>query len=220
MSDHTPPPAGPGRFLADRRRNAAIAWGIVAVVALVAVQSLAAGAYLWGVFAAGVVALAVVPPLTYRDATVMLPAEVLALGALPVVGRVVTVQLPTPPLTGDVLTYLSVAALALLVSVELDVFTTVRMTDAVAVGFVVVTTVAVAGVWAVGAWLSDLSVGTTFVLVPGLTEAEQEAAVMWDFVAATLAGVVAAAIFVSYFRRHARGEDRLPDAVREVVEEP
>ncbi|MFB6137521.1 MAG: hypothetical protein ABEJ42_04165 [Halobacteriaceae archaeon] len=209
---------GVGAVLQDRRRNAVLAWVITAIVAVTAVQSLSAGVYLWGVFALVVAGLAVVPPVTYRDASVMLPVEVLALGALPVLARVVTVQVSSPPLVGDVFTYLSVAALALVVAVELDVFTPVRMTTWFAVFFVVVATMAAAGVWAVTAWVSDLYLGTTFVLDPALTPEEQEAAVMWDFVAATLAGVVAGVVFEWYFCRRVHGRERLPERVREVVE--
>jgi cyanophycinase-like exopeptidase len=40
---------------------------------------------------------------------------------------------------------------------------------------------------------------------------------MWDFVAATGAGVLAGVVFDRYFRRRARVERRLPDEVEEAV---
>jgi len=102
-----------------------------------------------------------------------------------------------------VATYLSVAALALVVAVELHVFTPVEMTYWFAVLFVVVATIATAGVWAVVQWLSDIYLGTTFI--------HSEHRLMWDFVAATVVGVIAGVVFEWYFRRFARVGPRLPD---------
>lgn len=200
-------------LLEGGRRNAVVAWALTAVVASVAVGSALTGQYLWAGFTAGVLTLAVLPPLAFRTPAVMLPWEVLALGALPVIARAFAVS----PLPSRLATYVAIAALALVVAVELDAFTAVRMTDWFAVLFVVVTTMATAGVWAVVQWLSDVYLGTAYLLT-GVPEHEVEAAVMWDFVAATVAGVLAGVLFEVYFRRRARATRRLPDRVREVVE--
>lgn len=200
-----------GRLLEDEQLNAALSWLLVGFVALTAALSLLDGDLLWAGFTGGVVALVLVPPVAYRDPVVMLPWEVLALAALPVFGGTG----PASFVPDEVATYLSVAALALVVAVELQVFTAVRMNAWFAVLFVVVATVATAGVWAVVQWLSDVYLGTTFVVDPTLTATQQEAAVMWDFVAATAAGLLAGLVFDRYFRRRARIEDRLPEAVGE-----
>jgi len=205
--------AGLGEVLEAGRRNAALSWVLTAVVALVAVGSALTGQYLWAAFTGVVLALAVVPPLAFRSPAVMLPWEVLALGALPVLARAFAVV----ELTSRLSTYLAIAALALVLAVELDVFTAVRMTDWFAVLFVVVTTMATAGVWAVAQWLSDVYLGTAH-LLDGTPESEIEAAVMWDFVAATAAGLLAGVLFELYFRRRVRAKRRLPEALREVVE--
>ncbi|NIS31208.1 MAG: hypothetical protein GWN07_12825, partial [Actinobacteria bacterium] len=75
-----------------------------------------------------------------------------------------------------------VAALALIIAVELHLFTPVLMTPSFAVLLVVVGTMAAAGTWAVVRWSADLLLGTTFLLDPALTEAEIEAGLMWEFV--------------------------------------
>ena len=202
------------QVLESTRTNALLSWLLTAFVGVVVVQNVLAGRLLWAGFAASVAVLALVPPLAHRDPVVMLPWEVLVLGALPLLGR----ALATAVLTTQVATYLAVAALALVVAVELDVFTSVRMTTWFAVLFVVISTMAAAGVWAVVQWLSDIYLGTAFVVKPGLTPEEMDALVMWDFVAATAAGVLAGVVFEGYFRRRARGKERLPEAVQEVVE--
>jgi hypothetical protein len=240
-------------FIVDERLNAVAAWLLVGLVCVVAVASFLEGDLLWTWFSAVVVAIVVVPAVSYRNPRVMLPWEVLAIAFLPVLGR----TLASFPLSSDLATYLSVAALALVVAVELDVFTAVRMTDGFAAFFTVVVTMAAAGVWAVVQWLSDLLLGTTFiypdpVLVPDAavqqgvvgkaywlsdllfgttfvgqepvivsTAAEQAAldALMWDFVAATLAGVVAGGIFVLYFWRRRDATIHLPEDGTQDVEE-
>ena len=205
-------------LIEDKRTNAAVSWLLVAFVALVGVES-APEDLVWVTFTAAVVLVVVVPPVAFRNAAAMLPWEVLLLVALPVFGRAFT----TPGLSSDVATYLSVAGLALVVAVELDVFTPVGMTHWFAVLFVVIGTMAAAGLWAVVQWASDVLLSTTFILPaePPLTDAQEAVALnalMWDFVAATVVGVLAGAIFVVYFRRWADPRVRLPRDVEEVVE--
>jgi hypothetical protein len=205
-------------LIRDARTNAALGWLLVAFVALVAVES-APEDLVWVAFSAAVVAVVLVPPVAYRNVRAMLPWEVLVLVALPVFGR----AFATFPLTNDVATYLAVAGFALVIAVELDVFTPVGMTNWFAVLFVVIATMAASGLWAVVQYASDLFLGTRLILPaePPLTAAQDEAAMeamMWDFVAATVAGIGAGLVFVLYFRRRADASIRLPDELEEVVE--
>ncbi|WP_435095231.1 hypothetical protein [Halarchaeum sp. P4] len=203
-----------GRVLETARTNALLGWALVCLVVGVALASLWDGDFAWMAFCAGVAALAVVPPAVYRDPRVMLPWEVLLVAFLPVLGH----ALATWWLTTALATYLSVAALALVVVVEFDVFTSVRMTDGVAAFVVVVITMAVAGLWAVVQWLSDLYLDTTLVylsrpVTPAVDAASLEA-LMWDFVAAAVCGLLGGVLFVLYFRRRVAPEQRLTEEVR------
>jgi len=197
-------------LLRDRRTNAVIAWAVVATVLAVAGGSLLDGQLLWALFATSLTALALLPPLAYRSVDAMLPWEILLLATLPVVGRAVA----TVRVTGNLATYLSVAAIALIIAVELHVFTPVKMTPRFAVVFVGVTTMATAGVWAVVRWVADITLGTAFVLDPALSEHAIEEALMWEFVASTIAGVGAGVLFAMYVSRQI-GTQRAPEAVRE-----
>ncbi|MBV0922732.1 hypothetical protein KTS45_00825 [Halomicroarcula limicola] len=196
-------------LLHDQRTNALLAWLVVALLLAVVGGSVVEGELLWAAFAAGVAVLALLPPLLLLNRHAMLPWEILLLAALPVVGRVFA----TLSVTGNLATYLSVAAIALIVAVELHVFTPVRMTPRFAVVFVVVTTMATAGVWAVVRWVADQTLGTAFLLDPALTEHAIEEAVMWEFVASTVAGVGAGVVFAYYVRRE-MGATRVPEEVR------
>jgi hypothetical protein len=186
----------------DGRYNAALGWAFVVVLVGVVGQGLIASDTRWGAFVGGVAALVVLPAVAYRNPLVMPPWEVVALASLPVIGRAVA----SFQLTSSLATYLSVAALALLVAVELHAFTSVRMTIGFAVLFVIVTTMAAAGVWAVVRWLSDVWLGTGFI--------EDETELMWEFVNSTAAGVGAGVVFEFYFRRRVRPDQRLPPEIR------
>lgn len=186
-------------LLGSERRNAIAAWLVVIVIGLVVVGSVLTGDPLWAGFAGVVAALAVLPPIAARSWRRMLPWEILVLGGLPIIGRLVTeVQL-----NSQVATYLSVAALALIVAVELHVFTAVRMTPTFAVLFVVVATMAAVGIWAVVRFALDTALGTTFLLDPAHADEAIERSVMIEFVASTVAGILAGIVFELYVRRRA-----------------
>ena len=195
-------------LLGDQRTNAVIAWLVVALILAAVAGSVVEGDLLWGVFTGALAAVTLLPALSYRDLDAMLPWEIVLLAALPVVGRLFA----TVPVTGNLATYLSVAAIALIVAVELQLFTPVKMTARFAVVFVGVATMATAGVWAVVRWSADRLLGTAFILDPALSEHAIEEALMWEFVASTLAGIGAGVLFALYISRKV-GTTRLPEEV-------
>ncbi|WP_435128805.1 hypothetical protein [Halobaculum sp. D14] len=199
-----------------RRLNAALGWLVVAFLLLTATSELLVGDVVWGVFVAAVAVIALIPPVAFRDPTAMLPWEVLALASLPAVGRTLIAgeTVAGVTLTGRITTYLAVATVALIVAVETDVFTPVRMNHSFAVFFVTMTTMAAAGVWAVMRYASDVLLGTDW-LLDGRPEEVVETALMWDFVAATVAGVVAGLLFEFYFRRRSNAAERVAVEVAE-----
>jgi len=199
------------RLVEQRRLNAALGWTFVSVLCLIGVAAAVDGHPLWAGFTLVLVALAVVPAVAFRQLDAMLPWEVLALASVPSLGRILVAgqTVGGVTLTGRITTYVAVAAAALILAVELDVFTPVRMSDSFAVLFVAVATVAAAGLWAEARWLSDLFFGTQLML-DGRPEHVIETALMWDFVAATVAGVLAGVLFELYFRRYADTTPRYP----------
>jgi len=201
-----------GELLTDTRVNAGVAWALVGVFGLVCIESVATGDLLWAAFAAIVGAVVALPALLLRNLRSMPPAEVILLAGLPVVGRAVA----TLQVTSTVAVYLSIAAFALLVAVNLHLFTTVEMSVGFALLFVVVTTLAAAGLWALARWGSDVHLGTTLLLDPGpdgvLSDADLEAIehrLMVEFVGSGIAGLVAGLFFQFYVRRRAVTEFRL-----------
>ena len=187
-------------LLSSELTNAALGWTLVACLALFAVERALSGDPIRGGMAAVVVGVALVPPVVSGRPTAMLAWEVLGLAALPVV-------VPSLGVLVGPLDYAALATLALVVAVELDAFTAVEMTPAFAVAFVVIVTMAVAGLWTVVRFAADVYLGTS--LIAG------ENAAMWDLVAATGVGLLAGLAFELYVRRHSPGHRLAHDRRRE-----
>lgn len=181
------------------RGNALLAWPLVAVLALTLAESVLDFDRLWALFVAVTGAIVLVPPVAHRDWRVMLPWEVLVLALAPILVRGL--------FGGELGTfayYLSVAGLALVVTVELHMFTTMRMTHWFAVVFVVMTTLASAGAWAVARWSADRLLGTEFLSDPTTSADAANAALMTEFLWVALAGLAAGVLFDAYFKRRGR----------------
>lgn len=184
----------------NHRVNAALAWVLVVIVLVDAATEFALGEVTSAAFAFAVAALAVLPAISFRNPRIMLPWEILAFAALPVLGRLFA----TFPLTEALSTYLAVAAVALVIAVELHVFTSVRMTLGFAVASVIVFTTAAAGVWAIVRYAAFVFLGTPFL--------DTNEALMIEFIYSIVAGGFAAIVFEFYVRRTAN-LDRLPPEV-------
>jgi hypothetical protein len=175
-------------FVTDDRVNAGVAWVLTAVVAAVGVGSLFEGAFVVTALAVVTAGVAVVPALTRRSWTKTVPWWMLLLASLPLVVATYDRQL-----LGSAVFALSIATLALLVVVALQMVTTVRMTPNFAIGFVMVVTMGTAGLWALGSAASARYLGTAFV------ETNEE--LMLVFSAVLVASVFSAFAFRWYFRR-------------------
>lgn len=191
-------------LLRSHRRNAILAWSFVGLVVVTSLASAVIGNLLWTVFSAVVALIALLPALQLRSVRVMPPWEVVFLASFPTLGHLFALEL----LSGqpeNVAHYVSVAALALLVAVDLDGFTPVEMDAGFGALFVVVTTLATAGVWAVVRWTADGLFGTGFLT--------SEHALMLEFVGSATAGIVASLVYVLYVRRRIRQPRRVPPEV-------
>lgn len=179
------------RLFRDGRTNAVLSWLLMAVLAGVLVESVLDVDLLWIAFVVATAVIALVPPVAYREWRVMLPWELLAFALMPILVRAFF-----GGELGVFAYYLSVAALALLVTVELHTFTELEMTHWFAVLFVTMTTMASVAAWTVVRWWSDALLGTAF-----LTDNE---ALMTEWLYVALAGIAAGVIFDAYFRRRDR----------------
>lgn len=171
----------------SRPVNAALNWLLVAALLAEAVVDVTGGDLLWAAYGVVVAAVALAPAVVRRDPSVLVAWPVLALVAVPVLAR--ALDLFVGPAT-----YLSVAALALLVVVEVHAFSSAEMPPWFAVLFVVLTTLTVAALLGVAQYFSDVALGTTY-----LSGREE---LMWDLVVATAVGVGAGVCFEAFFREY------------------
>lgn len=170
------------------RANAILSWLQVAVLFTVFVESALDFDLQWMAFVAGVGALVLVAPAAHRDWRVMLPWELIGLALLPI-----TVRGLFGGSVGVFATYLSVAGLALIVTVELHTFTGLTVTHWFAVVLTVLTTLASVAAWTVLRWTLDGTLGTDYLTTNDALMVE------WLWVA--LAGLAAGVLFDAYFKR-------------------
>lgn len=174
-------------LLRDGRLNAVLAWLIVAVLVTVFIESLLDFDRLWIVFVGFSGGVILLPPIAKRDVRTMLPWELLVLAMLPILVRgIFGGQIETFSM------YLSIAGLALIITVELHMFTNLRVTHWFAIGLVVLATLATVAVWTILRWNADLYLGTRF-----LTD---NTALMIEWIYVTLAGLAGGIIFDVYFK--------------------
>ncbi|ATW89984.1 hypothetical protein halTADL_3282 [Halohasta litchfieldiae] len=209
--DHSAgPPDVLARLFKSGRTNAVISWLLVGVLTVVFVESVVDVDWLWMLFVGATAAIVLIPPVAYRDWRMMLPWELLTIALLPILVRALV--------GGEVGTfgyYLSVAGLALLVTVELHMFTEIQLTHWFAVLLVVLTTLASVAAWSVVRWNMDQQFGTQFLIEPGMSQEAANAALMNEFIVVTLAGLVGGVLFDAYFRGRGRSlRRRLRQVVR------
>lgn len=193
------PPDALARLFKNGRTNAIASWLLVGVLGLVFIESLFDFDRLWMLFVASTTVIVLIPPVAYREWRMMLPWELLTLALLPILVRALA--------GGEVGIfgyYLSVAGLALIVTVELHMFTDLQLTHWFAVLFVVLTTLASVAAWSVVRWNMDQQLGTEFLISPAVSQDTANAALMLEFMWVTLAGVVAGILFDAYFRGRGR----------------
>lgn len=146
------------------------------------------GGLTWSIYGFTVLILVFLPPIYFEDRSALVPFEVLFLLGIPFTIKGMELGFAA----STALNYLSAAGVALLIITELDTFTSFKTSEKFAVLLTSFTTIAIAGIWAVARWISDLYLGTSL-MVP-------ENTLMWEFTAAFFTGILAGIIFQSYFK--------------------
>ncbi|RBI58433.1 hypothetical protein DMJ13_26790 [halophilic archaeon] len=170
----------------SERVNAVVGWAMIAIVALGAAESLLTTATLWGGLSLFIVAVASLPALTTRNWKEMVSWPVLSVAAVAVVARAIDVF-------SEIAGYVAIASLALVIVVEVDVFTPVELSNRFAVVFAVLTTMAIEALWIVAQFFSDTWLGTRF--LRSQTELQE------DIVIVTVVGFAVGGVFYWYFTR-------------------
>lgn len=143
---------------------------------------------IWGGFSVLVAVVIAAPAIATRDWTAMAPWPLLSVAAIAVIARVAGLY---PEAAG----YVAIATFALVVVVELDVFTPIHLSRRFAVGFAVLTTLAIEAVWIVVQFFSDRWLGTGYLSTQ--TELQE------DIVIVSAVSFAIGVIFYWYLRRFA-----------------
>lgn len=192
-----------GQTFDEAQRNAALSWLVTITLIGLTINHGLTASYRWFVFTGFAVAIVLLPVAAFRDPLLLPPWELLVLVLLPVADATV---LGESVLT-TVATYVAVAAIALVATVEIDRFTAVRMNHPFAVALVVLTTLAVAGAWNVALWFADVTFGTGYIL-SGQSQDAANHTLMVEFAYAALAGLLAGLVFSRYFQSYTDDVER------------
>jgi len=175
------------------RVNAGLGWASNGVVTLAALESVLSETPLWGGFSLLVVIVVSAPALVTREWTAMVPWPLVSVAAIAVTARAVG-------FSPDAAGYLAIAMLALLIVVELDVFTSIELGRRFAVGFGVLTAMAIEALWIIAQFYADQWLGTTFLSTQ--TELQE------DIVSVTVISFVVGSLVYWYLVRFEPQESR------------
>lgn len=170
----------------NKRINAAIEWALTGVVVLAAVESFLTNAFLWGGVTLLIAAIIAVPAFVTGDWTLMIPWPLVLVTVFALIVRTFGLFIETAG-------YVTIAGLALILVIELNAFTSVDMTRRFAIGFTILTTMAIQGLWTIAQFYSDHWLGTSFL--------RSQTELQWDFVIVTIVAIVMGGLFEWYFQR-------------------
>ncbi|WP_254522675.1 hypothetical protein [Natrinema caseinilyticum] len=204
------PDARRGGLFDDPKRDATMAWLVTVVLAVFAIRYGLTNSYRWFAFTAFAVVIVLLPVAAFRDPLSIPPWDLVVLVLVPVADAALFGESVLTAIT----TYVAVAAISLIVAVEMDRFTVVRMNHSFAVVFVVLMTLAVAGGWNVVQWLADVALGTDY-LLDGRSQDAANRALMIEFAYAAIAGLLAGLLFDRSFRSYSESVSEQPSPTNE-----
>lgn len=169
------------------RFNALLGWVAASCVALAAVANLLRRPSIWGGYALMLLVVILLPAMVARDWTAMAPWPIISIATIAVLARLMGVF---PEAAG----YVAITALALVIVVELDSFTSIQLSRRFAVGVAVLTTLAIEAIWIIVQFGSDQWLGTRYLTT--------QTALQWDIVVVTVVSLAVGVVFYWYLTRH------------------
>lgn len=162
------------------------------MIGIVFIGSLLQARVLWSIFTGALLTTVILPPVANKNLQLMLPWELVLVSAIPVIARFTEYS----ALSGQVATYFALAAFSLIIVVELDIFTSLKLNSSFAVITVLVGTLALGGLWSLlQFWHGEFT---------GVQHIADNTALMHDYLNITLTGLMAGIVFNLYFERRDR----------------
>lgn len=170
----------------DERVNAVLGWAMTGIVALAVIESFLTDAYLWGSLGVLIVAIVALPVAVTGHSTAMVPWPIPFVAAVAVVLRAFEFY---PDITG----YVVIGTIALMIVVELDIYTEVELSRRFAVVFATMMTMSFQAFWIIAQYYSDRWLGTEFLW--------SQTELQWDIVYVTAVGIALGILAEWYFAR-------------------
>lgn len=186
-----PRAVSPHALVRGARSNALIGWFAAGCVALTAVANLHLAPSIWAGYALLLVGVVAFPAVVTRDWVTMIHWPIAVVAAIAVILRVTGV---VPEVAG----YAAIVALALVIVVELDTFTSVELSRRFAVGFAVLTALAIEAVWIVVQFVADWWLGTAYLTT--------QTALQHDVVAVSTVSLAVGVVFYWYLTTYDQPE--------------
>ena len=168
----------------DEEVNAVLGWATTSIIALAAIESYLTDAYLWGSLAVLTISVVALPAVVTSRLTAMVSWPI------PFVAAVAMV-LHAFELSPDVTGYVAIGTIALMLVVELDVYTEVELSRRFAVVFATMTTMSLQAFWIIAQYYSDQWLGTAFL--------RSQTELQWDIVYVTAVGIALGVLAEWYF---------------------
>jgi len=168
----------------DEEVNAVLGWATTSIIALAAIESYLTDAYLWGSLAVLTISVVALPAVVTSRLTAMVSWPI------PFVAAVAMV-LHAFEFSPDVTGYVAIGTIALMLVVELDVYTEVELSRRFAVVFATMTTMSLQAVWIIAQYYSDQWLGTAFL--------RSQTELQWDIVYVTAVGIALGVLAEWYF---------------------
>ncbi len=184
-----------GKLLKNTRPNAVAGWLMILLLAILGTGNLLYGRLMWTILIGFVICIIISPAVMMHKPMVMPSWYFIILAIIPIVGSTTAFYF----FSTSIPFYISVATIAMLLAAELNWFTSLKMNYKFAILLVFITTLAISGLWHLGEWMLDMHLGTNY-LFGGQTSDDINDFVMYEFIYAMTAGIVAGLFFGFYFR--------------------
>lgn len=185
------------------RLNALIGWLAVGCVVLTTAAGLAANPSIWAGYALLLVVVVALPAGMNRKWTTMIHWPIAVIASMAVVLRITGVF---PEAAG----YIAIVTLALVVVVELDGFTSVELSRRFAVGFAVLTALAIEAVWIIAQYVADWWLATDYLTT--------QTALQHDIVAVSAVSLAAGVVFYWYLTKYGPPDSNTTYTSQEAVQ--
>lgn len=178
---------GLDELLHDARTNALLGWGAAVCVVTAATMDLSLSPSIWGGYALLFLVVIALPAVVSRDWTTMAHWPLILVASVAVVAKLGGLF---PEATG----YTAIVALALVIVVEFDTFTSIELSRRFAVFFAVLLAMAIEAIWIVVQFVSDRWFGTSYLTT--------QTALQLDIVTVTVVSLAVGVVFYWYLVRH------------------